>query len=75
MVSIALLSASRTLMTGLVLNLLGLSLIQTARWRSSESDISSDTLFSLCACKNDVIQNKSLFASLWEGRFHDLLQP
>ncbi|MCY1246218.1 hypothetical protein D9M72_594290 [compost metagenome] len=73
--SIFSLPGGRALLTGFSLNSLGFIAFLWARWSSSERGVSSDTVFSLCAVKSDVIQNRPLFASLCEGTCHDLLQP
>ncbi|MBT9571711.1 MAG: hypothetical protein IV106_11525 [Pseudomonas umsongensis] len=61
--------------TLLALILLVLSRAVAIEMHPVGTPLSSDTLFSLCAGKSDVIQNKSIFASLCQGTSHDLLQP
>jgi hypothetical protein len=69
------LSCEGGVIAGFAQKTLGFMAIFEACWHSSERCISSDTVFSLCAVKSDVIQIESLIASLCEGSFHDLLQP
>jgi hypothetical protein len=69
-VSILWLPAERGLIAGFYQKTLGFKALLEARGHSSERCISSDTVFSLCAVKSDVIQNEPLSASLCEDAWH-----